>query len=316
MLLFSEDRMIEQSALQPVPAAGIVWLDLVRRDSGWRDQLPPGLELPLHPRHEKDILNARHPPFFNKTHEYEFLIFRAYDQASHPSQPGTRAIAFALYGNVVVTIRDPDDQSFAGLPERWSSGEITVPSSVVSLLHRLLDEVVDRLMGMREPVNRLLAEWQDRLLDPHDPFDDWQQLMRLRNQLRGLSGIMDSQLNILEAWRDEHPEPFSENLEIRFNDLEDHMKRVANYAEQNQAAIDALVQIHFAANGQRTNQGMQFLAAISAIFLPLNLLAGFFGMNFADMPFLQLPWAGAVMALIMAATMVVLVWWFRIRRWL
>jgi Mg2+ and Co2+ transporter CorA len=41
--------------------------------------------------------------------------------------------------------------------------------------------------------------------------------------------------------------------------------------------------------GNRTNDIMRTLTALTAIFLPLNLIAGIFGMNFASMPLLREP---------------------------
>ena len=47
------------------------------------------------------------------------------------------------------------------------------------------------------------------------------------------------------------------------------------------------MQIHFAAQGQRTNDIMRTLTAVTAIFLPLNLFTGFFGMNFDHLPLIH-----------------------------
>jgi len=316
MLIFHEGEAHALEPGRPLPPHGLVWLDLVRSETGWRDQLPPGVDLRLHARHEEDILNASHPPFFNKTREYDFLVFRGYDETSGPHHPRTRPTAFVMMGNVLVSVRDPRDTEFDALREGWLAGDVSIPTSTPSLLHRLLDTIVDELLSLREPVNALLTEWQERLLDPHDPFSDWRQLMRTRNQLRWLSGTIDTQLNVIEKWREDFSGEFDQNLEIRFKDLEDHIRRVGNHAEQNQGAIDALVQIHFAANGQRTNQVMQFLAAISAIFLPLNLLVGYFGMNFTDMPFLTLPYAGLILFVIILLVSLLTLWAFRRRNWI
>ncbi len=316
MLWFHEGRADEFDSRQRLPSEGVVWLDLVRSGPDWREQLPPGSDLSLHAQHDADVLNTTHPPFFNKTREYDFLVFRGYDSTSDVHHPRTRPIVFLLKDNMVVTLREQGDESFVDLRRSWLAGDIGVPNSAASLLHRLLDVVVDGLLGLREPVNRLLAGWQERLLDQSDPFNDWRLLMRLRNQLRWLSGTMEAQLNVIESWREDYSGDFSQNLEIRFKDLEDHIRRVGSHAEQNQGAIDALVQIHFAANGQRTNQVMQFLAGISAIFLPLNLLVGYFGMNFADMPFLSQPHGGLISLVLIVLVGVALLWGFRRRRWL
>jgi len=315
MLGFAEGRIFDLHGCDSLPEPGIVWLD-VERSANWRKQLPACVDLPLHSRHENDVLNQSHPPFFDKTQDYDLLILRAYDQSSDIDHPLTRPIVFILRGNLLVTVRDPSDDTFRELVERWQSGQLGAPTSIESLLHRLCDAIVDAMLVNREPINDLLSDWQDRLLDPHDPFDDWRQLMRLRNQLRWQSGILEAQTTALEDWREECQTELSQNLSIRFNDLEEHLRRVVSHVDQTQAAIDALVQIHFAANGQRTNQVMQFLAVISAIFLPLNLLVGYFGMNFADFAILQVSWAIDLVTVAMISLVAGMLWMFRRRKWI
>ena len=56
-----------------------------------------------------------------------------------------------------------------------------------------------------------------------------------------------------------------------------HVRRMEHGAE-------TAVQIHFSALGNRTNEIMRTLTALTAIFLPLNLIAGVFGMNFEFVP--------------------------------
>ena len=45
--------------------------------------------------------------------------------------------------------------------------------------------------------------------------------------------------------------------------------------------------MHFNVQSNRTNDIMRTLTAITAIFLPLNLIAGIFGMNFEFIPLLH-----------------------------
>jgi Mg2+ and Co2+ transporter CorA len=65
--------------------------------------------------------------------------------------------------------------------------------------------------------------------------------------------------------------------------------------------------MHFSAQSHRTNDIMRTLTALTAVFLPLNLLAGIFGMNFEFMPVLHLAygfwWAMGGMLLIATVLM-------------
>jgi Mg2+ and Co2+ transporter CorA len=45
--------------------------------------------------------------------------------------------------------------------------------------------------------------------------------------------------------------------------------------------------MHFSDLGQRTNEIMRTLTVLTAVFLPLNLITGIFGMNFDALPLIH-----------------------------
>jgi Mg2+ and Co2+ transporter CorA len=83
-----------------------------------------------------------------------------------------------------------------------------------------------------------------------------------------------------------------------------------------QTDIDSLVQIHFSATSERTNATLQFLTVVSVIFLPLNLLAGIFGMNFEYLPLIHDPWAVWLVFGTMLGLALGLIFWSRRRHWI
>jgi Mg2+ and Co2+ transporter CorA len=52
-------------------------------------------------------------------------------------------------------------------------------------------------------------------------------------------------------------------------------------------SVETAVQMHFSALGHRTNDIMRTLTVLTAVFLPLNLITGFFGMNFDALPLIH-----------------------------
>jgi magnesium transporter len=66
---------------------------------------------------------------------------------------------------------------------------------------------------------------------------------------------------------------------------------------------------------ERVNHRINILTVISAIFLPLSLLAGIWGMNFEGMPGIGHRWGFAIMMAVMAALALALGWYFRRRNW-
>jgi Mg2+ and Co2+ transporter CorA len=76
-------------------------------------------------------------------------------------------------------------------------------------------------------------------------------------------------------------------------------------------SAETAVQMHFNAQGNRTNDIMRTLTALTAIFLPLNLIAGIFGMNFEFIPLVHTTWGfwWALSTMLGITITLVLVFW-------
>ena len=93
----------------------------------------------------------------------------------------------------------------------------------------------------------------------------------------------------------------------------EHIDRVLRHAQRLNQTAETAVQIHFSAQGNRTNDIMLVLTTITAIFLPLNLITGIFGMNFREMPWLADPggFSYALGCMGVIATIMLLLFWRR-----
>ena len=97
----------------------------------------------------------------------------------------------------------------------------------------------------------------------------------------------------------------------RAHDVMRYIDRVLHHARRLEQSAEAAVQIHFNAQGQRTNDIMLTLTAITAVFLPLNLFTGFFGMNFDHLPLIHSGagmWIALALLFTLAVAIVVLFW--------
>jgi len=198
---------------------------------------------------------------------------------------------------------------------------------------RLLGGMVDRYLELRQPLTAQLERWQRLLLDPRRPFDDWYALLEARDELRSLEQLSEEQLDAIQAWRDErieqlravgtsglpHPPGFAgiaDPLRVRAADLAEHVQRVLNHVRRLEASLESAVQMHFSAMAHRTNEVMRTLTTLSAIFMPLTLITGIFGMNFATIPGSTAVhgfwWVLAAMGIVALALLA----WFRARRYL
>jgi Mg2+ and Co2+ transporter CorA len=210
-------------------------------------------------------------------------------------------------------------------------GRQRLPDSPEALMLRLLNSMVDRYLELRQPLTSQLERWQRRLLDPRRPFRDWYLLLEARGELRKLEQLCEEQLDALQEWLDERlelapqengqlaasaPGPLSDALQVRANDVVSHIQRVHAHARRLQDSLESAIQLHFSSTAHRTNEIMRTLTTITAIFMPLTLITGIFGMNFEFIPGLHAR-AGFWIALAaMGAIALLLVAVFRARRYL
>jgi magnesium transporter len=112
-------------------------------------------------------------------------------------------------------------------------------------------------------------------------------------------------IDALETWPDAStPQGMREQdlLAVRSRDVLEHIERVVHHVRRMEQSAETAVQMHFSAQSNRTNDIMRTLTALTAIFLPLNLVTGIFGMNFEFLPIIHQRggfwWAVAIMVTI------------------
>jgi Mg2+ and Co2+ transporter CorA len=306
---------LQVDSAEPQKPTGYYWLDIERNEADWYRDAAQWLDTHLHDQHLVDSLNGQHLPFYDGTDAYDLLVLRTLDAASPAEAPATRPVATFVTPRVLVSVRPQGDRVFDRLIDRLLMGQRKAPSSPVDLLALLISQIVDQLLGRREAVTELIADWQDALLQEQMPFEDWQSLAKLRSHLRRLESVSEDQLDALSAWREQTSLAIDATQQVRFEELTKDLRRIFDHAAVMQADIDSLMQIHYAAIGQRTNETLRFLTVISTVFLPLNLIVGIFGMNFVHLPFLGNEAAPWVTAGVMAFLAIGLLSWLRSKRW-
>jgi magnesium transporter len=343
LFLINPQQTLRLNALPEVmPAQGFIWWACTRSEleSGWADfhsqlqRLTNAAPIDLH---QQDLLNAQHPSHYDYTSDYDLIIFRRLVVDSHPhAAPGpalpkksgpailkhvaTQPVGFLLYDRVLVTVH-PDGCATADDFARRMTNEVQArrPTSPADLMLRMINAMVDGYLELRKTLSTQLDHWQTELMSPSTRFVNWRALLTARNDLHALEDLCDEQHDAMQEWLDTlqeqplayTPEARSErdSLVARSRDVIEHIERVMHHVRRLEQSAETAVQIHFSAQSNRTNDIMRTLTAITAVFLPLNLITGFFGMNFEFMPIIHTKsgfwWAlGTMVAIASALTLV------------
>jgi Mg2+ and Co2+ transporter CorA len=254
----------------------------------------------------------------------------------------TSPVGFALFDRLLLTVHPADcavrdgyaarlltlaAQGKAEATEPGRSAAVRFqPTSSADLMLRLVGYMVDGYLELRRELARQLDHWQAELLAPQSRFRHWGSLLQARQALHQLEQVCEDQSSAIQDWIDAlkawTPEPTPQGaqeldlLQVRSRDVLEHVERVVHHVHRLEQSAEVAVQMHFSAQGHRTNEIMRVLTVLTAIFLPLNLIAGIFGMNFDFIPLLHLQ-AGFWLAMAaMAAIAIGLGFYFWRKRYL
>lgn len=293
--------------------------------------------------HLSDLLNAQLPSHYDYTSQYDVLVFRrlaTFDPHSHRAAGAgetakpvkhhgppvlrridTSPVGFALFDQVLLTVH-PEDcairEAYAARLLKLAEdeqGRKRLPTGSADLMLRLVNFMVDGYLDLRRELTRQLDHWQTELLNSKSRFRNWSALLDARVTLHQLDEICEDQrsavqdwIDALETWSADRSglrERELELLKVRSRDVLEHIERVVHHVRRMEQSAETAVQIHFSLQGQRTNDIMRTLTVLTAIFLPLNFMTGFFGMNFEFLPGIHradgLLWALGIMGTIVAA---------------
>ncbi len=340
--------------LPTTPAAGgFYWVSCSRTE--FETQLP-ALQtmlhqlcgMPLVDLHVSDLLNAHLPSNYDYTSQYDLLVFQRLASTKQDSAPPTQAkpqrrppvlarivtrpVGLVVFDQLLLTVHPDDCPVRAYFLQRLLSAQPTDArtakrtSSPADLMLRLVNHMVDSYLELRRELTRQLDHWQFALLKPTARISNWNAILDARLALHQLDEICEDQraaiqewIEALDSWPTENlPQAQREHelLTVRSRDVLEHIERVIHHVRRLEQSAETAVQMHFSVQSNRTNDIMRTLTTITAVFLPLNLIAAVFGMNFEFIPLVHKQggfwWAMGAMLLLS----LVLIFYFWRKRYL
>jgi magnesium transporter len=107
-----------------------------------------------------------------------------------------------------------------------------------------------------------------------------------------------------------------ESTRIYLRDVYDHTIQIMDTVESYRDMLSGMLDVYLSSISNRTNEVMKVLTIFAAIFIPLTFVAGLYGMNFSFMPELSWRWGYFMVLGVMASLAILLMFYFRRKKWL
>lgn len=184
------------------------------------------------------------------------------------------------------------------------------------LLWSILDVLVDHYFEIADHIDERLDQVEEVVFGDSRRDETPQDLFLLRRALVRFRRAAVPLREVLSELTRHEVEWLGEDSIVRLQDVYDHTLRVADLIDSQRDLLTGLLDAHLAIVSNRMNDVMKKTSSWGALILVPSLIAGIYGMNFANM-FLQDKSYGypATLALMGAVTLALYLF-FRRRKWL
>lgn len=284
----------------------IQWIDILRPKESDLKRL--GRKFKLHPviLDELKGLSARAHVEVYKNYIYLIYYFPVYDPIEETSL--RTEVDFIITKHAVITVRYEE----LGVLENFQ------PKAAESPL-RLAYYLIQALIHFQERQLRHIGEKTEAIgqeLFKNREKEVLQRISRLKRDISEYRFIVKHQGPILSSllnkglrFGGEEERPYLEDL------IGDHLK-IVNHLDDYREAVSDFEGTNDQLMNVKTNEVMRTFTTLSFLTFPFMLIAAIFGMNTADLPLTKTPGAFWMVFGGMAATMVMLVIYFKRKGWI
>ncbi len=312
-------RILTQTAQIPITDLQ-QWQPMVDGAPHWLDIADPQRDvlttLGLHPLVIEDIMHGGQRTKVEHYDGYLFFVFYAFAIESGVT---LRMITTPLYvcvsANAIITIHHGAMELIDTSWRRWQVAHQTHTLNQGTLLHGVLDTVVDSYFPLIDEIGDGVEDLEARVLSGASPAQ-LRHVLQLKRTLlefrrhvaptrEALNALLRGDLLALDS---------ATNMQIQ--DVYDHVLRVIDGIDLHRDLLAAVLDVHLSVQSNRLNQVMKVLTIASIILMANSLIAGIYGMNFAVMPELGWRWGYPVAIGGMVLLSGLLFWFFRRQGWL
>jgi zinc transporter len=241
------------------------------------------------------------------------VVLRVIRPNADPEDIGRQLLSILVEKGRVTIASELNIADFLGI-DQWQQTH-HAPVSPADLVARLGLRAADRMEPLIERLGDGLDDIEEQLM-VGKAGDIRGRLSRLRRNLINFRRLLWPQRDVLNTLEIEDLSFFTARDRAR---LREASARTARLGDELQSLSERAVLVHeqiLDTRAEQMNQTMLVLAAVTTVFMPLNLLTGLLGMNVGGIPLADHPWSFWAVCTAAVAIALTTVWFMHAKKWL
>lgn len=270
----------------------------------------------LDPMILEKIVNTESRPKLEEFDDYLFLRMKTLEVDINSNDIITGHISLLLNKNGVLSFQENEVSILGPLKNRIRQGKGTIRKRNSDyVFYRIVDTLVDNYFTITEHLDDQLEKLEEKLLENQNENLN-EEIYDLKKKIgfvkRTISPLRECLSNIIRSDNDF----VTKSTQNYFRDVNDHLIHLNEIVDSQREAINDLLNLHMSIMNNKMNEVMKVLTIFASIFIPLTFIAGIYGMNFEIMPELKWEYGYIIAWGIMLSAAIILLLYFRRKKWL
>jgi magnesium transporter len=302
----------------PPPEGSLRWIDLTGQDEAQLELLRQRFD--FHPLAIEDCAHLDQRPKLEEYQDCVFIVTQGFTcPGEHVRELQLHELHTFLGDGYLVTVHLDPMRAVDDVWRRAVADAPLVRQGPAFLYYLIADGIVDANFPIIDKIADELEHTEDAILE-NPRRKDLGRIFELKHHLVTMRRVLSPQRDVLSTLAKRGYPRVGERTSLYFRDVYDHLARINESIEANRDLLGNALDAYLSSVSNRTNEIMKYLTIMSAVFLPLTFIVGFFGQNFDDLPGFRgwmhgdrLMYAMFGLCLVTPIGMVV---WFRRKGWL
>lgn len=275
-------------------------------------------EFGLHALAIEDVMNGNQRP---KIEEYGDTLFSVFHtiEIDDEGEIVTGQVNVFAGPNFVLSVRHRAQQGFQDVRARCEREPELLKEGAGFVLYALMDSVVDRYAPVLEKLAGVIEDLEDRIFEKHTLAQSRaiiEDLYSLKRRLVILEHHVTPLVDAVGKLVGGRVPQICLSMQAYYRDVYDHLVRVSNMIDARREMIVTAIQVNLGMISLAENEVTKRLGSFAALFAVPTMIAGIYGMNFADIPELHFKYGYHVCLAVMVIIDAVLFVLFRRGGWL
>jgi len=271
-------------------------------------------EFGLHELAIEDAQKGHQRPKIDEYGSSLFVVLHLIEPVGEDLQTGE--VAIFVGPQYVISVRRAAQLGFGEVRRRCEQEPDLLKHGPAYVLYALLDTVVDRYFPVLDSLTAEIEGIEERIFAGQTTRVQIEELYSLKRKLMTLDHATVPLLEVAAKLHGGRVPPICSGLHDYFRDVYDHLLRLKQSIDSLRDMVTTAISVNLSLITLQENEVTKRLAAYAALVAVPTMVAGVYGMNFANMPELQWTYGYPAAVASMVLIDLYLIYRFRKAKWM